>query len=217
MKPLSKKRDTKNEILLAACELIAQKGYREVSMKNIALKVGIKPASIYGHYASKELILEDLLDYCLERMELFYQKFEDTCSNIPPNPKLEELLEKLMLTYEPDELPLMYNLTRIVHHEQFHSTKAAEALIGSGYRRYMEAHVKFFDGLSAAGLIDSTERNHHYGELFARLSLTFATQFLHPDIKPTIENQSELYRFIIPLIIHYEQSAAFNTADTAIK
>lgn len=203
-------RNTKEAILYAATELIAEKGYRETSMKEIAQKIGIQAASIYNHYASKELILEDLLDFYLERMERFYQRFEDTTATMPENPSLEAMLQYLMLTYEPNELPLMYNLTRIVHHEQFHSSKAAEALIGSGYRRYMEAHVRFFDRLSDAGLLQGKERNHYYGELFARMSLTFATQFLHPEIKPTIDNQSELYRFVIALVIHYEQSFAQN-------
>lgn len=204
--------DTKEAIFLAAVELFADKGYSQTSMKEIAQKVGIRAASIYNHYASKDLILEDLLNHYLERMERFYERFRKAGTHIPENPNLEVLLQQLMLTYEPQEMKLMYSLTRIVYHEQFHSKKAAEALIGSGYRRYMEEHVRFFDRLSDAGLIQGKERNRYYGELFARLSLTFAMQFMHPEVEPTIENQSELYRFIIPIITRYEQNAGWQDA-----
>lgn len=199
---------TKENILSAAVDLFAEDGYRAVSMRDIAKRCGIKPASIYNHYASKEQILDILLDQYLDRMELFYKRLNETKLNISAGKGLAELLEQLILTYEPDEMVLMYKLTRIVHHEQFHSFKAADALIGNGYRRYMEEHVRFFDRLSDAGLITGKERNKNYGELFARISLTFATQFLHPEVEGTIKNQAELYHALIPLVVNYEQSIA---------
>ena len=198
------RRDTKREIFNACAELFAERGFASVSTKDIAEKVGIQQASIYSHYKSKDDILNALLDYYLERMEGFYEKFRVTGENLPENPRLEDLLENLMLSYEPDEQCLMFLLTRIVHHEQFTSPKAADALVGSGYRKYVAEHEKFFDRLSDAGLIKGKERNRYYAELFTRISLTFATQFLHPDIEPTMYQQSEMYRFLIPIIIEHE-------------
>lgn len=202
------KRDTKNEILLAAVELFAEKGYRETSMRDIAKSAGIRPASIYNHYASKELIMETLLEFYLERMEYFYKYLNEVTLYVTEGKDLETVLQQLMLSYEPDEKLLMYQLTRIVHHEQFHFEQAAEALIGEGYRKYMLAHAAFFDRLSDAGLITGKENNRMYAELFARISLTFATQFLHPNIEATLPDQSALYPFVIKLVANYENNRA---------
>lgn len=55
--------DTKQLIFNAAVDLFSLKGYHNVSVREIAEKVGIKPASIYNHYASKEAILADIFDF----------------------------------------------------------------------------------------------------------------------------------------------------------
>ena len=52
---------TKSRILDVARELIAQKGFSAVSMRDIAKKVGIKMSSIYYYYEGKEALLEDIL------------------------------------------------------------------------------------------------------------------------------------------------------------
>lgn len=198
-------KDTKQMIFDTAAELFAQKGYHAVSMADIADQVGIKKSSIYNHYPAKEVIMEELLDHYLERMERFYERMHEVGSNITEGKDLASLLEQLMFSYEPEETQLMFYLTRIVHHEQFSSFKAADALIGNGYRKYMEEHVHFFDQIADAGYLSGKDRNQMYGELFARMSLTFATQFLHPEIVPTIETQKELYQFVIQMVVANEK------------
>ena len=199
-------RNTKECIFLVAAELFAERGYNNVSVRHITEKIGIKQASIYNHYTSKREILDDLLRYYLNRMEPFYQKLAFTeIGDKGGNADLEEILDKLMLSYDEEEKLLMYQLTRIVHHEQFNHRSAAEALIGEGYRKYVAAHIVFFDRLAGKGFI-SGQNTRFYGELYARLSLTFATQFLHPEIVPTMEKQTELSSFVNKLVISYEQS-----------
>lgn len=204
--PKREKRDTKKEIFLTAAALFAEKGYANVSARDIARQIGIQPASLYSHYPSKEAIMDALLDHYLDRMEAFYKRLAETSIDITAQTDLPKALSKLMLAYEPDEKVLMYQLTRIVHHEQFSFRKAAEALIGSGYRKYVAAHTLFFDRLSDAGLLHGKGNNKYYGELYARLSLTFGTQFLHPEIEPTIEDQTELSDFVSALVMAHEQA-----------
>lgn len=195
---------TKQKIFMVAAQLFAEKGYSGASMKDIAEKAGIKSASIYNHYSAKELILDDLMDYYLKRMDVFYTKLDEISVEKSDHQNLEHYLKMLMLTYNSHEVELMYNLTRIVHHEQFNNAKAADALVGRGYRKYVNAHIHFFDRLFEAGLLKKNENNKYYGEIYARISLTFATQFLHPEIEPTITNQSELANIINKLIIKNE-------------
>lgn len=64
------KRNTKEEILLAALRLFADKGYDGVSVRDIAEAVGIRQSSLYKHYGSKQ----DIFDNILVRMEEQYQQ-----------------------------------------------------------------------------------------------------------------------------------------------
>ena len=53
---------TKEKIFEAAVELFSKRGYNGVSVRDIAKEVGIKEASIYNHYNSKEEILNDIIN-----------------------------------------------------------------------------------------------------------------------------------------------------------
>jgi AcrR family transcriptional regulator len=55
--PIDQQGGTKQRILDAATELFATKGYGSSSIRDIAARVGIEPASVYSHVASKEDIL----------------------------------------------------------------------------------------------------------------------------------------------------------------
>ena len=57
----------REEILMTALSLAAEKGLGNVSMQMIAEKVGIRKPSLYHHFASKEELLEALYAYLRER------------------------------------------------------------------------------------------------------------------------------------------------------
>ena len=52
---------TRNEILVAAAHLFAEKGYSECNLRELAERVGMKAGSFYYHFKSKEDILDELL------------------------------------------------------------------------------------------------------------------------------------------------------------
>ncbi len=53
---------TKEKILQAATDLIAQYGYRGASVRKIAQKVGIRESAIYNHFKNKEEIFQTILE-----------------------------------------------------------------------------------------------------------------------------------------------------------
>ena len=61
-----KKGNTKQEILLAALDLFSVKGYEGTSISEIAQKVGIKKATMYSHFTSKQEILDELVKTVFE-------------------------------------------------------------------------------------------------------------------------------------------------------
>ena len=86
MKPtasnLSKGKKTAKGLLIAARDLFVLNGYAAVSMREIALKLGINAGAIYNHFPSKQEILFRLLeDHMLELLEQWYI-LEVECSKL---------------------------------------------------------------------------------------------------------------------------------------
>ncbi len=64
----SGEKTTKEKIFETAIDLFALKGFDATSMREIAEVVGIKKASMYSHYKSKDEILEKIVEYPLARV-----------------------------------------------------------------------------------------------------------------------------------------------------
>lgn len=62
----SKHQNTRQEILLAALRLMAERSYNAVSMRDIANVVGIRQSAIYNHFSSKQVLLVELMTAHLE-------------------------------------------------------------------------------------------------------------------------------------------------------
>ena len=58
---MTEKCDTKQEILKTALKLFSAKGYESTSVAEIADAVGIRKASLYSHFTSKKVILDELV------------------------------------------------------------------------------------------------------------------------------------------------------------
>ncbi len=78
---------TKEKIFEAAINLFAQKGFDATPMREIAEAVGIKKASMYSHYKSKDEILEKIVEYPMARIEIVG----------PQNVETEELIVSMGL------------------------------------------------------------------------------------------------------------------------
>lgn len=73
----------RDEILDAAAELFTTQGYAATSTRAIAEAVGIKQASLYYHFASKEQILFDLLLETVQPSRAVAEQLESDASRDP--------------------------------------------------------------------------------------------------------------------------------------
>ena len=74
----------REEILDAAQELFESKGYEQTSTTDIMKKVGIAKGTLYYHFASKEEILDALLDEMTDQMEKAARPFgEESTLPVP--------------------------------------------------------------------------------------------------------------------------------------
>lgn len=59
--------NSKEKILLATFELASKSGLGNISLSQIAKKVGIQKASLYSHFSSKEDLINSLYEFLRER------------------------------------------------------------------------------------------------------------------------------------------------------
>ena len=79
--------NTKQEILEASLELFSVQGFEATSISQIANAVGIRKASLYSHFESKQAILDALVKDVLEQYEkhsIFARaNWEKDAANLP--------------------------------------------------------------------------------------------------------------------------------------
>jgi len=115
------KKTTKQKIFEAAIDLFAQKGFNATSMREIAESVGIKKASLYSHYKSKDEILEKILEYPIERIGNVGEQNIGTEELIVSMglEKFMNLAGDLVLSWMED--PYMEKIWRIICIELYHN------------------------------------------------------------------------------------------------
>ena len=135
----SGEKPTKEKILDAAIDLFAQKGFDAVSMQDIAQAVGIKKASLYYYFISKDQILKEVLEYPIARI-----------GAVAPKGETEELITSLgadgfltlsggiFLNWMKDEK--MQKVWRILCIELYHNDQ-----IKKFYSNFRDMSVSFWE------------------------------------------------------------------------
>lgn len=157
---------TRERIASAALELFAEKGYSATSMKDIALQVGIKVASIYSHYSAKEEILNTLLDEYFTVIEENTASIEEITELISTT-DIKSILKKMFFTFPPELAERYTKLLKIIMHEQFREEKAT-AFVRDVMFTHNEHYVKqVLDKLVDSGKIKAVDT-----ALYARLIIS---------------------------------------------
>ena len=99
---------TKEKILRAAVRLFSDRGYDKVSMRDIAAAVGIKAASIYNHYSSKEELLKSIYGFYVAQQRQLFPTPEEHL-RMAETASLAQLLSSLDIHYSPPEIDEMMN------------------------------------------------------------------------------------------------------------
>jgi len=120
-------KSTKEKIFDTAVVLFSDVGYKEVSMRDIAAKVGIKAASIYNHYKSKENLLHSLVDFYMEHWQEYVPNTEEILLLIETIHPLEAL-KLLSFQFDPKMQNRMDRILFIAMREMINDSKCEELI-----------------------------------------------------------------------------------------
>lgn len=160
---------TKERILYAALDLIAQKGYDGVGVDLIAEKAGLKGPSLYRHYKGKEDIFNSLIDLVMFHYEEGFGlnkkpgEFPESMDEL-----IENAMERIKFTMHDD---IVGKTRRILAMEQFRSKRMAELTSRYHLENQQGMYAGIFAGLMEKGILKRDDPELLAFEFVAPVSL----------------------------------------------
>ena len=114
-------------IFLTAVKLFSERGYESVSMNEIAEANGIRAASLYNYFASKENILDLIYRFYRENVLLAAPDMESVLSLIPEK-SANEILHMSMSYYDDELQPIMDSVYMIAIMQARRNPRAYETI-----------------------------------------------------------------------------------------
>lgn len=171
-------KDTRQRIVHEAFLLFAKRGYHAVSVRDIAAAVGIKDASLYNHFSSKQALFDAVIADALERTrEVFaqqgvmYEPAENPVGYAGAQAETERRVLAGFRHFFEDESMIL--LRRLLTISQFDDERAAEAyrFIFIDQPRAIQGRV--FEHLMAIGQFKQDDArvlaSEFYGPIFIML------------------------------------------------
>lgn len=120
----------KEEIIIATLELAAERGLGTVSMAQIADRIGIKKASLYNHFKSKEEIIEQMYIYLREKAKQQKKHSDLTIDDLLADRTMSEILHAVIDSYkELNADPQMVVFYKVIVSERCFNTEAAKIMV----------------------------------------------------------------------------------------
>lgn len=139
---MAKQRDTKNKIFDTCVRLFSERGYSNVTTKEIAKTAGLSSEGVlYYHYPSKESILISILDMFKIRTISYIIPPARTNELLDTEPA-EKLLRRFIQVFHRDEAELMLRCFRIALMEE-HTNRYAKEIISEYHQRQATESIEY--------------------------------------------------------------------------
>ncbi len=147
-------KNRKQDILQATLELAADNGLGTVSMQQIADKLGIKKASLYNHFSSRDEIIEAMYESLREESKRKTDAGEIDFDELIRNRSLNEILGICVNSYrEVVKEPQMFLFYKLIMSERTINRNAAEILVRET-KTMINATKSLFYALQVKGVAD---------------------------------------------------------------
>lgn len=203
---MARKRNTGDEIRVAALDLFARRGFAGTSMRDIAREVGITPANLYNYTASKEQLLWEVMQHIMT-----------------------ELLAEYEATLRLEQCPAGQLVRFVRRHVAYHARNRREARVGNtqielldpDHRDLTTAFRDTYEKGLRAILEDGCGRGlFHTNETrfvsFAILEMGISVSiwFRH-DGELSVEDISDLYAQLALRLVEYDGKAHAEQCDNS--
>ena len=165
---------TRRKILVAAVDLFASKGYTETSVRDIATAVGIKPASLYNHFSSKEDILASILNDYINNTQGVVDNPE-FLSIIRKNPATEYLVGYMQLNLSMLTDEYYSKVLHVINHEH-HRNKDVRNLVVKNILKIEESVERIFAELKKMNIIRQDAAPDYWKKAASSLVYTFSNR-----------------------------------------
>lgn len=144
----------KEEILLVTLELAAEKGLSNVSMAQIAEKIGIRKPSLYNHFKSKDEIIAAMYHYFRDKSKEALSLTDIDYGDFVKDKSMEEALNQTVINYiNMNSSEKMFLFYKVIYSERAVNPNAAK-IMAEETRRMMIATKNLFYALQAHGKIN---------------------------------------------------------------
>lgn len=186
---------TKDRILEVAIDLFAERGFGEVSIREITRAVGIKESSLYNHFASKQQILDDIFDYLKRHYDAMTMP-EEAVAAMMADITPEGLIDLSMKSFQAYlGNPLFLKIWRILSIERYTNARARELFNRHFIDEPMEFQSRVFAALMERGQVPRMDPMVLAREFFSYI-LYIYFRYIETDRNVDIANNPQLQQMI---------------------
>lgn len=190
---------TKELIYQKSIELFSKYGYSNLGMRDLAKHVGIRAASIYNHYVSKEQILLQIADELVEQMKLHvYPLFKQL--KLAPREFFTNISLETNRFFETSKINQLTNILIPVQHT---SEKLRTILHEEFIIKPRTAFTYYFDTLIKKGKMEPVNANLAARFYHSFFIYHFYEKYLTPTPKGFLTNNEDLFKSHINLFMDY--------------
>ena len=135
----------KEEIIKVTLELASKKGLDNVSMSQIASKLGIKKPSLYNHFHSKDEIIEEMYNYLRNQAKAQMEIRDIDYGKFVKDKTLEEVLSETVQNYYQMNMQNdMLSFYKIIYSTRTTNPMAAQIMCEETNKMILETKKLFY-------------------------------------------------------------------------
>lgn len=166
--------NTKQEILNASLDLFSIQGFEATSVSQIANAVGIRKASLYSHFESKQAILDALIDEVFRQYDKrsIFPEIDEALKFDNQNEATDKIVkiiqEQIKLILHDSYISKARKMLVI---EQFRNKELADLQTKQNYTNVMKHFAKLISHLISKGMLADCDCEIMSAQLFLPISM----------------------------------------------